>query len=355
MAKAPSRVFGFLMSGHQHSASCSHGSKGKSKVAVAAAQPRMTEQGDHGHSHGGGGGGHVHSAQCSHGKPQRPPEHVHSAQCSHGKPAAAAEHQHGAGCAHGHGHGHDGHGDESEGPAEPQHVQEDLSVPVYGGDLPECRTPEERAAVIEALPTPEIADLIGKVRELWRLGRLLFEQKSFAESLHLFAEAVRLGCRWLVVGEGPKYWGEIVYNVFYHLPSVDKVELAVYGSWAHWWIIQQCVQALQQQAPHLPREEVQLRIGDVRALQRRFEEQLEAVATNKALAANRSKEVSALWLALAVCHAHTRNAKVRTKRGVWSLRFSFFTGRAAVCKQCDCERSRKRRGAAAVRHGAAGS
>ncbi len=299
------------MSGHVHSANCSHGSKGKPKAATGAAQPKMTEQ-DHGHSHGHGGG-HVHSAQRSHGA-QRPPEHVHSAQCSHGKAPAAAAHQHGAGCAHGHGHdhGHDhGHGHGGEAEHEESRHEEDLTVPVYGGELLECRTPEERAAVIEALPTPEISDLIGKVRELWRLGRLLFEQKAYPESLHLFAEAARLGCRWLVVGEGPKYWGEVVYNVFFHLPSVDKVELAVYGSWSHWWIIQQCVQMLQQQASELSREELQLRIGDVRALQRRYEEKLEAVASNQALAANRGKEVSVLWLALAVCHAHTRNAKVR--------------------------------------------
>ncbi len=174
------------MSGHVHSAGCSHGAHGKPK-APAAAQPRMVERASH---------DHVHGAGCAHGHGQ---EHEHAAAAPerHG----GGGHQHGAGCSHGAGgHGSEGH----------NHEEEDITIPVYGRQLPECKTAEERAAAIEALPTPMVGDLIGKVRELWRLGKILFSQKSYPTSLHVLAEAVRLGCRWLMVPEGAKYWGEKV-------------------------------------------------------------------------------------------------------------------------------------------------
>jgi hypothetical protein len=213
------------MSGHVHSANCSHG----------APKP-PTHQQEHVHSANCSHGApkpvaqqqeHVHSANCSHGKAAARQEHVHSANCSHGAPKAQ-EHVHSANCSHGkaasrplagaqpkmmegsssgHVHGPGCSHGEKAAPQEEAHPEQDLTVIVYGGEMPECKTPEERAVAIETLATPAVGDLIGKIREMWRLGRVLFEKKSYPMSLHLFAECVRLGCRWLMVGEGPKYWG----------------------------------------------------------------------------------------------------------------------------------------------------
>lgn len=211
-----------------------------------------------------------------------------------------SSHVHGANCKHGH------VGEEAN-----DHPQQDLSQILYGGEMPECKTPEERAVAVEALPAPIVGDMIGKLREMWRLARVLFEKKSYPMSLHLFAECIRLGgCRWVPVGEGPKYWGDTIYNVFHALPSTDKLDLAVYASWAHWWIVTTCLSTLQQQvqADRLPREVISQRIGEVKALQSKFESTMLA-ATDGELAAKRPQQTAVLWLALSVLYSNIRNSE----------------------------------------------
>lgn len=205
--------------------------------------------------------------------------HVHSASCSHG----ASE-------------------------TESQHPVQDLSVVIYGGELPECKTPEERAAVIEALPTAAVGDLIGKVRELWRLGRVLFEQKSYSPSLHLFSEAIRLGSRWLMISENVNYWSE-VYNTFHALPiGVDELELAVFMSWSQWMMITTCLSALKSQANELPREVLSQRLGDIRKLQSFYEQKMRSASVIK-VAAARLPQQAVVWLGLSVYYSSIRNEK----------------------------------------------
>ncbi len=105
---------------------------------------------------------------------------------------------------------------------------------------------------------------------------------------------------------------------------MDKVDLAVFASWSHWWIIQQCVQTLQQQAQSLAREVTQQRINDIKALQKKFEATMLAVANNKELAAKRPQQTAVIWLALSVLHAHTRSSKEELRCAVQAV-------------QCDAE------------------
>jgi tetratricopeptide (TPR) repeat protein len=164
--------------------------------------------------------------------------------------------------------------------------------------------------VILGLPTPAVGDLIGKTRELWRLGRLLYQkQQSNPVSLHLFAESIRIGVRWLMVGEGPKYYSDI-YNKYHELPSVDKLDLAVFGSWSQWWMISTCLSVLQQQvqAEKLAREVIGQRIGEIKALQVKFEHAMKsAVETESPAVKERPEQAAVVWLALSVYYSHIRN------------------------------------------------
>ena len=209
-----------------------------------------------------------------------------------------SEHVHGAGCEGG--HGHQGHG------------MDDLGVSIWGGTLEGCNSWQERALAIEAAPTPTVEDLVGKTRELWRLGKILLGEGNEPRALNLFALAIQIGVRWINGSEGAKFWGDTIYNRFYNLPSVDKVELAVYASWSHFWIIRQCLTVLRQQKEaNIPREMLQQRIQDLKKLQNNYVALLKGVVNNEAYASKptRQPHLAVIWLSLSVYFANISDDK----------------------------------------------
>ena len=234
----------------------------------------------HSHSHGGGG-------QCDgHG---------------HGSHGASAGHSH-------------GHGDEAQPRMTAPEPQEDLQLIVWGGELPGCTSVAERARVIEAAATPKIEDVVGKTRELWRLAKLLLGpgQNSDPLALHLLAKAIEIGTRWIKAAEGAKFWGETIYNRFFRMPSVDKLDLAVYASWAHYWIIRVCATTLKrQQEADIPRDMLQKRMDEIKKLQKNYVALIKKAANNDELSKlpSRKSQVAVLWLSLSFHYANLRESK----------------------------------------------
>lgn len=171
--------------------------------------------------------------------------------------------------------------------------------------MPNAPTLEERVRAIEVLPTKTPINHMFKTRELWRLGKVLFAAKSYPMSLHALAEAIRIGSRWIVANEGPRYWGDEVYNVFHRLPSVDKMELGILASWSHWWIIQVCANLVREQGKQLPRDVLTARLAEIRTLSSSFETKMsELTASDEAK--TRPQQAAALWIALSIMYSSTR-------------------------------------------------
>lgn len=173
----------------------------------------------------------------------------------------------------------------------------------------QCSTLQERGAAVKAIPVTSLLELRDKVRELWRIGKLLIQKKELSAALSLFSESIVLGKMWIdgVHEEGPAYWGEGVYNMFHNSIGVDRIDLAVYATFAVRWWLNVIVQSLQQQESQLTRQEFTKRAVEVKVLNGRYIQRLEEVTQNFADAKDRFPQLCVIWITLAEHYSSIRN------------------------------------------------